>query len=148
MSSDPLGPEAIPPANPSPDRRKLILSVADELNVLYHRYQLLFAGGYAVLSASDGAHALQLFADHPIDLVVMDYALPEMDGGLVAEAMKEYEPSVPIIMVSNGAVPDEALTAVSRCLRQSEDSEPLLDAIRELMKSCIQMRVVRRRSAG
>ena len=40
-----------------------------------------------MLSARNAAQALQVFADHPVDVVLMDCALPEMDGGMLADAM-------------------------------------------------------------
>jgi CheY-like chemotaxis protein len=87
------------------DDRKVILSVDHELGVLHARYRLLAAAGYAVRSACDGAQALGIFAVEKIDLVLLDYALPGMDGGQVAEAMKSNLPHVPIVMVSAAEVP-------------------------------------------
>lgn len=63
------------------EERKLILSVDDEVGVLFSRYKLLAAAGYAVLSASDGVQALGLFSSEKFDLVILDYNLPEMHGG-------------------------------------------------------------------
>ena len=46
------------------------------------------------------ASVLCIFGSYPVDLVQqLDYVLPELDGGSVAHAMKEYEPNVPIIML-------------------------------------------------
>ena len=80
---------------------KLILCVDDEPNILYTREKILEAEGYAVLSALDGADALELFDEHPrIGLVLLDYAMPGMDGTAVAKEMKTRRPSVPILMIS------------------------------------------------
>jgi CheY-like chemotaxis protein len=88
----------------SPDSRrrsKLILSVDDEANILYTREAILEAEGYTVLSASEGEDALELFDAHPvIDLVLLDFAMPGMDGLTIAREMKSRRPSVPIYMVS------------------------------------------------
>src|SRR5215471_2361020 len=113
--------------------RKLILSVDDELNVLYTRYKLLMAEGYAVLSAYDGAQALGLFGQEKIDLVLLDYALPQMDGELVAEAMKSHSPGVPIIIVSGAEVPDSCLAKCNGYVRKGDGPEALLRTIRELL---------------
>ena len=86
MSSRPMyNKEASSPAS-AKDERKLILSVDDQLNQLHARYKLLSAAGHAVLSASDGAEALQIFGSRPVDLVVLDYVLQVMDRGLLADA--------------------------------------------------------------
>src|SRR3954463_14854199 len=79
----------------------LILSVDDEPYVLYTREKILEGKGYDVLSALDGEDALALFDAHPlIDLVLLDYSMPFMDGAVVARQMKARRPSVPIFMVT------------------------------------------------
>lgn len=113
--------------------RPVILSVDDDLTVLYTRFQLLSASGYGVISASDGAQALQLFAEHQIDLVLLDYALPEMDGGMVADAMKAHRPNIPIIMISGIEVPQQVLTLVNDYVRKGEGPETLLNSIQKAL---------------
>src|SRR5437868_195844 len=82
-------------------RSKLILSVDDEPNILYTRQAILEFEGYEVLSAPDGEDALELFDAHPvIELVLLDYAMPGMDGLTVAREIKTRRPSLPIFMVS------------------------------------------------
>ena len=99
-----------------------------------------------MLSTTDGVRALQLFGSYSVDLVLLDYVLPELDGGLIAQAMKEYEPNVPIIMLSGAEVPEQCLAAVNLYLRKGGRPEALLAAIRELMASSIRMRVGWRRA--
>ena len=65
--------------------KKWILSVDDEPAILYMREILLQTEGYEVLSAADGEHALTIFDAQPIDLVLLDYLMPGMDGSAVAE---------------------------------------------------------------
>ena len=66
----------------------VILSVDDEPSILFTRHKLLQAAGYDVLSAADGEQALHFFAMHAVDLVLLDYAMPGIDGGIVAREMK------------------------------------------------------------
>src|SRR5208337_5017675 len=77
-------------------RPHLILSVDDELNLLQTREKLLQFVGYEVLSAADGKKALEIFAAHPVDLVLLDFRMPGMDGGIVAQQMKRRKPRVPV----------------------------------------------------
>jgi CheY-like chemotaxis protein len=123
-------------------RRKLILSVDDDSSVLYARYKLLSSMGYGVISANDGIQALQIFGSTPVDLVLLDYSMPFLDGGQVAEAMKEYKPNVPIILVSGADVPEKFLALVNGCVRKGEGPEALLTAITELMQSSVGSRLV------
>ena len=119
---------------------KLILSIDDDPSVLDTRFKLFSAAGYAVLSTTDGANALQLFGRYPVDLVVLNYMLPHIDGALLAQAMKGYEPSVPVIMISPLQVPDEALVNVNQFLLDGHEPEALLNAIRELLASSVRIR--------
>ena len=93
--------------------RHVILSVDDESRVLSSRYQLLSAAGYAVLSAIDGAQALDIFGNNPVDLVLLDYVLEGVDGGVVAEAMKTHSPHIPIVMVSGIELPEHCMATVN-----------------------------------
>lgn len=55
--------------------------------------------GYQVLSASDGKQALGHTRMHTPDLVVLDVALPKLDGLLVCQRMREFS-AVPVIFVT------------------------------------------------
>ena len=86
-------------------QRHLILSVDDEPRLLQTREKLLQFAGYEVLSAANGEKALEIFAAHPVDLVLLDFRMPGMDGGIVAQQMKRRKPLVPVVMVSANQVP-------------------------------------------
>ena len=55
--------------------------------------------GFEVSTASDGAHALQLFREAAPDLIVLDVRLPGMDGLEVCRRLRATSP-VPIIMLT------------------------------------------------
>jgi CheY-like chemotaxis protein len=132
MSSDPMYNKQMSSPALAQNGRKLILSVDDQLSVLYTRYKLLSAAGYAVLSATDGVQALQIFGSNPVDLVLLDFMLQGMDGGLVADAMKAHSPNIPILMVSGVEVPQDALEKVNGFVRKGDGPDSLLRSIREL----------------
>lgn len=48
-------------------------------------------GGYAVITASDGLEALELLRQHPVDLVISDLAMPEMDGLTLLQSLRADE---------------------------------------------------------
>jgi len=78
----------------------IILSVDDEPSILELRRIVLEQAGYEVLSACDGLEALRMFDANTIDLVLLDYFMPEMDGEAVANEMKRKRPHIPVIIVS------------------------------------------------
>ena len=56
--------------------------------------------GFDVVTATHGVTALTLFRDIPIDLVVTDIVLPQMDGFELMRRLKYDAPDVPIIAIS------------------------------------------------
>ena len=70
--------------------------------------------GYAVVSAAGGGEALALIAREPVDVVLLDVLMPDLDGLTVLERLKA-DPAthdVPVIMIS--ALDD--LSAIARCI--------------------------------
>jgi CheY-like chemotaxis protein len=90
--------------HPSKNGTRLILSVDDEPRILVSRQLILESEGCEVLSAADGEQALETFAGQPVDLVLLDYVMPGMDGGVVAKAIKNHNPRVPVVIVSASPV--------------------------------------------
>jgi CheY-like chemotaxis protein len=114
--------------------RNLILCIDDEQVGLHVRKVLLERAGYAVLTANDGATGIGLFRDHPIDAVVLDYAMPGMDGGQVAAEMRRIKPDVPILLLSAylGLAP-EITKLVSVYMTKGEGAPALLTRLRGLL---------------
>jgi CheY-like chemotaxis protein len=64
---------------------------------------ILDAAGYRVLVAAEGAAALEVLAREPVDLVVLDYMMPGMDGAEVARRVR-LDPArgdLPIVMLTS-----------------------------------------------
>ena len=68
---------------------KKILVVDDDENILNLERTILEQKGFDVTTATGGADALQLLADHPFDLVLLDVMMPELDGFTVCRKIKE-----------------------------------------------------------
>jgi two-component system chemotaxis response regulator CheY len=58
--------------------------------------------GYLVDEASDGREALQYFDGRPVDLLITDYNMPNMDGAALVEYIRSREEYkyIPIFMLS------------------------------------------------
>lgn len=83
----------------------VILCVDDEAAALALRCLVLSNAGYRVLTASDGAAALELFRCIRVDLVLTDYCLPGLTGAQVAAEMKRLKPEIPVVLFSGLAEP-------------------------------------------
>ena len=85
-----------------PGGTETILLVEDDPEVLVMNKGLLERAGYAVLSALDGAEALDLFrrGSDAIALVVLDVVMPGMNGKDVYGKLKEYRNNVKVLFVS------------------------------------------------
>ena len=117
---------------------KLILSVDDEPGILYTREQILKAANYEVINSVDGETALEIFVAHPfVSLVLLDYAMPGMDGGTVAREMKRHRPSVPICMVTahDAIVAKMTPTCVDCIVGKGSGPACLLEKINQLLGS-------------
>ena len=79
--------------------RKRILVVDDELAIIKLLRANLNAEGFEVLTAMDGAQAIQTIEKEAPDLVILDIMMPEMNGFEVCRHVREWS-QVPIIMLS------------------------------------------------
>lgn len=111
-----------------------ILCVDDRvqrLSTLQARLQLL---GYQVETALDGTRALEIFRTTAIDLAIVDYYMPGMNGDLVALEMKHLKPAVPIIIFSGAfTLPEMVVAIVDGFISTSDDTDHLLAKVSELL---------------
>ncbi len=77
-----------------------ILVVEDDPGLLATLEFNLEATGYDVLTASDGATAVDIRRSNSVDLIVLDLSLPVMGGMQVCRALRDTGDTVPIIMLT------------------------------------------------
>jgi DNA-binding NtrC family response regulator len=78
----------------------LILIVDDEKTQRDMLQGFLEKQGYKVLTASSGKEALHIFETAPIQLVLIDHRMDDMNGDEVLEKMREASPLVRAIMIT------------------------------------------------
>jgi PAS domain S-box-containing protein len=85
-----------------PAGTETILLVEDNTEVRKLASRLLQAGGYAVISATNAAEALQLAAQHgaAISLLVTDVVMPQMSGPELAERLAQTAPEMKVLYMS------------------------------------------------
>jgi two-component system, cell cycle sensor histidine kinase and response regulator CckA len=95
------------PRKPAADHtgQGTILLVEDEDPVRAVNSRALSARGYTVLEAASGLEALAIVREgaQPIDLVVSDVVMPEMDGPTLLREVRKHQPDLKVIFVSGYA---------------------------------------------
>jgi len=84
----------------SPDERKHILWVDDEIELLRAHVRLLEQKGYIVETAANGEDALALVRERSFDLVFLDEMMPGLGGLQTLAEMKDIAPQLPVVMVT------------------------------------------------
>ena len=95
----------IRPAKSAPELlpgTETVLLVEDEQSVRALTRNLLEQGGYTVLEADNGAHAVEIAKQHhgPIHLLLTDVVMPGMNGPAVAEMILPIHPEAKALYVS------------------------------------------------
>lgn len=115
-------------------RARTVLCVDDERIGLRVRKIMLESRGYKVLTASSGADGLKVFDENNIDLVVLDYFMPGLNGGDVASEMRRRRPGIPIVFLSAYfSLPPEALELADAFITKGDPPDILIDKIQHLL---------------
>jgi PAS domain S-box-containing protein len=103
--------------------------------------RILTRNGYTVLTASSGAHAVEFAASHtgPIDLLLTDVIMPQMQGPAVAREVRVLRPDIRVLFMSGHAHPvleAEALLGMEFLLMEKPfDETTILQNIRKVLDS-------------
>lgn len=111
-----------------------ILCIDDDRDTLEVRQKVLRSSGYTVLTSQSGMDALEVLSSGtPVDLVVLDYVMPEMTGDQVAENLKSNFPDLPVIAVSAVRLPTRMLEIVDAYVQKGQDVEVLLSTVERVL---------------
>lgn len=117
-----------------------ILIAEDDAGVRSVLARHLGSAGYEVLETADGRACLDVLRKTPVDLVIIDIYMPEVDGiAVIAQAHREFA-HVRILAISGGGtVPRERTLEIAhrlgatRTLTKPFDRDELLALVRELV---------------
>ncbi len=116
--------------------RATILIVEDEETQRSLLAGLLRKEGYTVEEAGDGTTALDLFRARTIDLALLDFKLPDMDGLAILKGLKEINPEIEVIMITAFGSIENAVNALksgaSEYLTKPIDLDDLLFKIKKI----------------
>src|ERR1051326_3617892 len=113
----------------------VLLCIDDDEDVLECEKSFLESFGYTVLTAASGGKGLELASRHSVDIVIVDYLMPEMNGHEVAIEIKRLKPQAPIIMLSAAVdVPEQALKLVDAFIAKDNLATQLLPTIAQFAR--------------
>lgn len=84
-----------------------ILVVDDDRSTRKLFSEILTAEGFEVVSAANGAEALETMEREPVHLAVVDVMMPELDGLEFTKLLRQTGGDLPILMVSAKALPSD-----------------------------------------
>jgi DNA-binding response OmpR family regulator len=115
--------------------KPVILVVDDDPDVRGILGILLSRDGYEVVTAIDGADALEHVKDERIALVVLDLQMPRLDGDQFRRVYQERGGHAPILLVTAAEVGpnDLARLGVSAYIPKPFDIEAVLEAVQRLI---------------
>ena len=90
-----------------------ILIVDDELDML-ELLELIITDrtDYRVITTSEPQMATQLMREQPVDLVITDLRMPEMDGLELIEKIKQWDDQIPFIIITAYGTMESAMEAL------------------------------------
>lgn len=87
--------------------RRRILWIDDEIDSLRSHIFALSERGYEIVPAASGDEGVELLREGGYDAVLLDQVMPGMDGISTLQLIRQVDPSVPVIMVTQSS--DESL---------------------------------------
>jgi DNA-binding NtrC family response regulator len=112
-----------------------VLLIEDDESTLFAVDKLLTREGYLVLTAGNGHDAIGMVEQplSPIDVVLLDVHLPDVEGTALGARLRELKPKLPILACSGEAEPNEVAALIRlgavRYLQKPVAADELLTAV-------------------
>jgi nitrogen regulation protein NR(I) len=92
--------------------KKQILIADDEANLRRVLAAQLVKDGYEVHAVENGQEAMEMLAEHHVDVVITDLRMPKVDGMALLQHVVATYPDVPVIMITAHGTVDTAVAAL------------------------------------
>jgi diguanylate cyclase (GGDEF)-like protein len=127
-----------PPATGTDDggSSETVLVVDDDVTTRASLLAVLAGAGIAAIGAASAEQALAFHAEQQPALVVIDYLLPDRNGLELAQALKDREPTLPVLLLTGQASLESAIAAVGQVdgyLLKPMATETFIDAVRRAL---------------
>ena len=120
-----------------------ILVVDDEALIRWSLTERLRADGYEVLEAETGKAALDKLAEG-VDLVLLDYRLPDTDGVSVLRKIKEFDQDILVVLLTAYASVDTAVEAMKQGAYHFANKPFNLDEVSAVVERALETTRLRR----
>ncbi len=117
-----------------------ILVVEDEELMRELLSRILVRENYSLFKASNGKEALKLFQDNPIDLILTDLKMEEMDGLELLTHVRAFDPEAVVIMMTAYASVETAVEAMRRGAYDYITKPFINDEIRVVLRRALDQR--------
>ena len=115
--------------------KKRALVIDDEQIVLDSVKKILESEGYAVFTASTGGSGISHALSEPFDVVLTDISMPRIDGYKVIRDIRQFNPTIPIMIITGYASVNSAVEAMklgaNHYIEKPFSPEQLMSAIAE-----------------
>jgi two-component system, cell cycle response regulator CpdR len=115
---------------------KIVLA-EDDADLRKFLVKALEKAGHAVLSFGEGASAFEQLKREPVDLLLTDIVMPEMDGIELARRGAELDPQMKIMFITGFAAvalnPDSKAPKEAKVLSKPFHLRDLVDEVNRLM---------------
>jgi CheY-like chemotaxis protein len=118
------------------ERTANVLVVDDDPDVRSITIEILRSAGYSLQEAESAERALDLLdRELPVDVALVDYAMPGMSGTKFVDAGRERRPDLPVIYITGYAEPlGVAQEANAIIIRKPYRSSDLLGAVKKMIE--------------
>ncbi|MFM7231745.1 MAG: sigma-54-dependent transcriptional regulator, partial [bacterium] len=120
-----------------------ILVVDDEQSMTQFLGIVLRKEGYQVTTVNSGREALDKIRMEPFDVVLSDIKMPGMDGIQVLQAIKKFDPNIPVVLMTAFASQQSAIDAVNLGAFQYLLKNAKNDEIRLAVRNALEIRKVK-----
>ena len=93
------------------------------------------AYGWSVVTAGSPIEAIAMMAEETVDLAILDYDMPMMNGCALAERLKSISPDLTIILHSGATnIPRCEMSRVDACISKDDGLTRFLPQLTELVE--------------
>jgi two-component system, NtrC family, nitrogen regulation response regulator NtrX len=123
-----------------------ILIIDDEANIRRMLRGLLESEGYSVTEAEDGGAGVERAVTEDPDVVLLDLAMPRMDGMTALQRLTERKPRLPVVMMSGRATLQDAVAATRLGAFQFLEKPLAPESVMSTVNGAVELRRARDRA--